>query len=165
MASGVAAQGGTMQVRSSRATRLATPVGLMVAFAAVAGLAACSSSPVEPFETKSTFSCVDDSKQCIAERQATLQSLLADKSRSWVKSPATPHAYASGVRMFAFKQKKTELSCDELGTGRREADAAPGALRSAAGQALSPAQISRGTMFAAEVGRELTTEMKRRCKV
>jgi hypothetical protein len=153
-----------MQVSSSRTTRLARPAVLMMTAATIAGLAACSSGQVEPFETNTTFNCVDDSKQCIGERQAALQSLLADKSRGWVKSPATPQAYASGVRMFAFKQKKAELSCDELGSGRREADAAPGALRSAAGQGLSPAQISRGSMFAAEVGRELSTEMKRRCK-
>ncbi len=154
-----------MQVSSSRKLRLVKSAVCLRAAAAVLGLAACSNGPVEPFETSTSFNCVDDSKQCIGERQAALQGLLSDKSRGWVKAPATPHAYASGVRMFAFKQKKAELSCDELGSGRREADAAPGALRSAAGQGLSPAQISRGTMFAAEVGRELSTEMKRRCKV
>ena len=111
------------------------------------------------------MSCVDDSRQCIDQRQGALKGILSDKSRGWVKEPATPAAYASGVRMFAFKTEKPRLTCDELAAGRREADAAPQSLRGAAGQGLSPAQVSRGVMFAAEVGKELSAEIKRRCRV
>ena len=128
-------------------------------------LAGCSSAPEEPAPVAKGLSCVDDSRQCITERQAALQGLLADRDRRWVKEQATPHAYASGVRLFAYRSKKKDLSCDELASGRREADAAPGSLRGANGQGLSPAQVSRGVMFAAEVARELAAEQKRRCKV
>ena len=89
--------------------------------------------------------------------------MLADKDRAWVKEPATPQAHASGVRLFAFRSKKGEMSCEELSHARKEAEGAPKVLK--ASQGLSPAQISRASLFAAEVNKELTTEMrKRRCR-
>jgi hypothetical protein len=106
------------------------------------------------------LSCIDDSPDCIDQRQAALKDLLADKSRTWVKEAPTPHAHASGVRLFAFRATKAALSCEELAHGRREAEAAPKALKGQPG--ISPAQISRATMFAAEVQRELAAELKRR---
>ena len=116
-------------------------------------------------DTRAGLSCVDDSKECVDQRQATLKSFLADKDRAWVKEPATPQAHASGVRMFAFRSKKKELSCEELAYGRREADAASKTLRGPNGKGLSTAQVSRATLFAAEVSKELTAEMRaRRCK-
>jgi hypothetical protein len=135
------------------------------AAAAVFSLSACTSATVDTTQRAPNFGCVDDSKACIDQRQATLKGLLADPKRSWVRDAASPGAYASGVRMFAFKMEKAKLTCDELGAGRREADGAPQVLRGPSGQGLTPAQISRGVMFAGEVGKELTTEMKRRCKV
>jgi hypothetical protein len=107
--------------------------------------------------------CVDDSKGCIEQRQAALRALQNDKSRSWVKQPASAASYATGVRLFAFKTEKTRLSCDELGAGRREADGAPGILRSSQARGLTPAQVSRGMMFATEVSKELERERQRRC--
>jgi hypothetical protein len=106
--------------------------------------------------------CVDDSAGCIAQRQATLKTMMADPKRSWVRQPAGPYAYAAGVRLFAFRGKKRELTCDELSWGRKEAEAAPAALKGATG--ITPAQASRGTMLAAEVSRELSKEFARRCR-
>lgn len=121
--------------------------------------AACSSG----LDDKAGLSCIDDSKECIDQRQTTLKGMLDDKDRKWVKEAATPHAHASGVRLFAFRSRKKELSCEELAAGRREADGVAKSLRGSEG--LSPAQISRATMFAAEVSKELTVEMRsRRCK-
>lgn len=114
--------------------------------------------------SQSSVGCIDDSKQCIDQRQAALRSIMADKNRSWVKQPATPVTYASGVRLFAFKGRKKEMTCDELAHARREADAAPSVLRSPAAAGLSPAQISRSAMLAEEVSKELALEMKRRCR-
>jgi hypothetical protein len=62
--------------------------------------------------------------------------------------------------LFAFRSAKAELTCDELVHGRREAEAAPRALKGQSG--LSPAQVSRAALFAAEVQRELAAEIKRR---
>jgi hypothetical protein len=88
--------------------------------------------------------------------------LVADRNRTWVRQPATAHSYAAGVRLFAFKTRKRELTCDELVIGVREADAGPRVLRGPDARGLSPAQVSRGTMLAGEVARELRREMQRR---
>lgn len=124
-------------------------------------LAGCAvgESPID----SAGLSCIDDSPRCIAERQATLTQYVSDPERRWVRQPATPSAYASGVRLFAYKKTKASLTCDELAHGKREADGAAASLKGA-GSGLSPAQVSRSTMFAGEVGRELAGEMKKRCK-
>jgi hypothetical protein len=121
------------------------------------GVGPCDTLPDEHFG----LSCVDDSAHCINARQAALNALLADKDRAWVKRKSI-HAreHASGVRLFAFRSTKATLSCEELAYGRREAEAAPKALK---GQPdLSSAQISRATLLAREVQRELAAEMRRR---
>lgn len=128
-----------------------------------AALTGCSvGTGIEP-DARAGLNCIDDSPQCISRRQTTLRHLVEDKNRAWVKEPATAEAYASGVRLFAYKKQKAELSCDELAHGRREAEAARGALKNGASN-LTPAQVSRGTMLAAEVAKELQMEMGRRCK-
>ena len=131
-----------------------------------AGLTACSGSqPESVSEPRAGLACVDDSRHCIEQRQSTLHAMVGDRERKWVKEPASPQAYASGVRLFAFKTRKKDLTCDELSVGKREADAGPGVLRGAGSSGLSPAQVSRGVMLAGEVARELSNEMRRRCKV
>lgn len=114
--------------------------------------------------SKAGLGCVDDSRECIEQRRVALNAIMSDKSRTWVREAPTPEAYASGVRLFAFKTRKSELSCDELAVGRREADNAPAVLRSPQASDLTPAQVSRGLMLGAEVSRELAAEMKRRCR-
>jgi hypothetical protein len=116
-------------------------------------------------DPRAGLSCIDDSKECVDRRQETLKSMLADQDRAWIKEPATPQAHASGVRLFAFRSRKKDLTCEELAIGRREADSVPKTLRGAGGKDMSPAQISRATMFAAEVSKELAVEMRtKRCR-
>src|SRR5215831_12689316 len=56
-------------------------------------------------------------------------------------------------------------ACVELAIGRHEADSVPKALKGPEGKTMSPAQVSRTTMLAAEVAKELAAEMRaRRCK-
>ena len=74
--------------------------------------------------------CVDDSPTCINHRRETLKILVSDPQRSWIQQKPDAISYASGVRLFAFKTKKKELTCSELQTGRLEAEAAPVTLRS-----------------------------------
>jgi len=128
-----------------------------------AALTGCSVGTGIETDARAGLSCVDDSPQCISRRQTTLRHLVEDKDRVWVKEPATTEAYASGVRLFAYKKQKAVLSCDELAHGKREAEAARSALKNGASN-LTPAQVSRGTMLAAEVAKELQMEMGRRCK-
>lgn len=142
-----------MHAASPRQMILAALGGLGLALSACTGM-------LDPGDSKAGLSCVDDSPECVERRESTLKSMLADKSRTWVKEPATPQAHASGVRLFAFRSKKAEMTCEELALARKEAEGAPKALKSA--QGLSPAQISRASMFATEVNRELVAEMKRR---
>jgi hypothetical protein len=118
---------------------------------------------VGPEDNRAGLSCIDDSTECVERRQVTLKAMLADKDRAWVREAPTPQAHASAVRLFAFRSKKSELTCEELAHGRKEAEGAPKMLK--ASQGLSPAQISRASMFAAEVNKELSAEMKkRRCR-
>jgi hypothetical protein len=149
-------QGGT-GMPISHAIRAGVAIGTLL-------LGGCSLNLFSAPETTASTGCVDDSKECIDRRAAALRGMMADKDRRWVREPASPESYASGVRLFAYKSRKRDLSCDELAHGRREADAAPVSLRGPAAAGLTPAQISRGSMLAAEVSKELAAEMKRRCK-
>jgi hypothetical protein len=135
--------------------------------AGLTGLAACAlclaACGMGLDDSRAGLTCIDDSPRCVGQRQATLKAMLADKERKWVREPATPQAHASGVRLFAFRSVKAQLTCEELLHGRREAEAAPRALKGQ--QGLSPAQVSRAALFAAEVQRELAAEMnRRRCR-
>ena len=112
---------------------------------------------------KPGLSCVDDSSTCVSRRKAALQELVNRPDRSWIQERPTAHAYASGVRLFALRKKKSELTCAELKHGQQEAKRAPAVLGSAGGKNLSAGQISRGKMLAVEVSRDLSREIKRRC--
>lgn len=145
------------------ATRLNRRCHAFAATLLAAALAACAGSNA-PSQPQLGLSCVDDSTHCISQRERVFDGYMADKSRSWVKHPVTPEAYASGVRLFALSKKRKDLTCEELLHGKREADGASGALRGPGGKSLTPAQISRGVMLAGEVSRELSREHDRRCK-
>ncbi|MDX2257459.1 MAG: hypothetical protein NW205_00930 [Hyphomicrobiaceae bacterium] len=125
-------------------------------------MAGCGSSGALVTNTAG-LSCVDDSPRCVGERQAALRDMTSDTSKSWIQQPPTAAAYASGVRLFAYKTKKSELTCTELQRGITEANAGPAILRGPAGAGLSPAQVSRGVILAGEVSRELSRERSRRC--
>lgn len=154
-----------MLVKPGKSTSYTSAVVGAAAALALAGLAAGCGNGSVPEVGHKGLQCVDDSPGCIAQRSSALSELNNDRARSWIRQPAPPAAYASGVRLFAYKQKKRELSCDELAIGRREADAGPGILRGPDGKSLTTSQIARGVMLAQEVSRELASEAKRRCKV
>lgn len=142
--------------------RVAVGGTLALSVVAVTG---CAGNPAPEIGPWSTSRCVDDSPACIAERQRTLKALLSDRERRWVREPANADSYAGGVRLFAFKTRKRELTCQELAAARREAEAGPTVLRGPGGRHLTPAQVSRGAMLSTEVSRELAGEMRRRCPV
>lgn len=148
-----------------RATVSANPAMAAAILAAACAwqLSGCAIGQGPAVQTRVGLACVDDSQECIRQRQATLKSMLDDPSRSWVRESPTPEAYASGVRLFAYKTKKKELSCEELARGKLEADTARPSLNSA-GSRLTHAQVARGAMLATEISRELQNEMSRRCK-
>jgi len=143
-------------------------------FALLAGFAAltatqftgCAGSVAPSLNaTAADVGCVDDSQRCLAERKATLETIMNDKSRSWIARPASAGSYAAGVRLFAFMKLKRQLNCAQLTAGLSEAEGAGATLR-AAKTSLTPAQISRGALLGEEVARDMRREMKRRgCKV
>jgi hypothetical protein len=125
-------------------------------------LADCSGFGSDP---RAGLSCLDDSEECLQQRQTTLNSYLNDTDRRWIAEPATAEAHASGVRLFAFRSRKKELSCEELARGRREADGVGKSLHGPDGKSLPPALVARATLLASEVSKELAAEMRaRRCK-
>lgn len=151
-----------MSVRHAAAS--AANLALVAGLLGLSGcLGACAIGTGPEIGARAGLGCVDDSPECVQRRQATLHNMVNDKSKSWVHEPPTPEAYASGVRLFAFKTKKKELTCDELKRGKLEADTAKTSVGTLAGR-LTPAQISRSVMLAGEVGRELQNEINRRCK-
>ena len=137
---------------------------LVASIVALSGtLASCSVLTLETAATAPPRAdCVDDSPACVERRSAALKEMMRDKKHTWVREPANAHSYAAGVRLFAFKSRKRDLSCEELAHGKREADGAPAALNGPESGGLSPAQKSRGTLLAVEVSRELAAEMRRR---
>lgn len=66
------------------------PRQVAVAFLIGAGLAltACSGG-LGPPDNRAGLSCIDDSTECVEQRQTTLKAMLADKDRAWVKEPAS----------------------------------------------------------------------------
>jgi hypothetical protein len=147
-----------MTVTGTCSTLLTVTLGAMCLALACAG---CS-GPSAEFTTTSSLNCVDDSPQCVASRQSSLRRMVADKDKTWVKQPADAQAHASGVRLFALRQRRRDLTCDELAHGKREADAAPAVLRANAGK-LTHAQVARGVILAGEVSRDLGREQAKRC--
>jgi hypothetical protein len=138
-----------------------TILSLTLGALCLAGASGCS-SPDANFTTTSSLNCVDDSPQCVSSRQSALRGMVADKNKSWVKQPADASAHASGVRLFALRQRRRDLTCDELAHGKREADAAPAVLRANTTR-LTHAQIARGVILAGEVSRDLAREQAKRC--
>jgi hypothetical protein len=138
---------------------------LCVALTLAVSLSACSGADVAT-ETiaRPGLGCIDDSPRCIAERGTVLKTYMADRNKAFLREPASPSAYASGVRLWAIKSRKRELTCDELNNARREADAAAPTLRGPGGQGMTPAQISRGIMLAQDVSKEIGNEHGRRCR-
>jgi hypothetical protein len=128
------------------------------------GLIGCGGTTEPAFAQQRGLKCVDDSNVCISQRKMVYDSYMADKSRAWIKHPAGPHDYASGVRLMAFSKMRKDLTCDELARGKEEADRGPAALSGGAHAGLTPAQVSRGSMLAREVSRELAREIARRCR-
>lgn len=162
--SGPRMNGLSMQALARRPRETVPLLGCAWSVASLLLIGGCASPLIETPPPAQGLACVDDSQRCIDQRMASLKGLMSDRDRRWIREPATPQAYASGVRLFAYKGRKKELTCEELAIGKREADAGPGILRGPNGSGLSPAQISRGTMLSGEVAKELAMESRRRCK-
>jgi hypothetical protein len=135
-------------------------MALVLAMFAVGGCAGNEAALGDPARG---LKCVDDSNVCISQRKMVYDSYMADSSRDWVKQPAGPHEYASGVRLMALSKKRKELTCSELQHGKEEADRGPNVLTGGAYVGLTSMQVARGAMLSREVSKELAREIARRC--
>ncbi|CEJ86437.1 conserved hypothetical protein [Hyphomicrobium sp. GJ21] len=137
---------------------------MIAALATCFELAGCAGVPDPAFAQQRGLKCVDDSNVCISQRKMVFDSYMADKSRAWIKQPAGPHEYASGVRLMAYSKMRKDLSCEQLAHAKEEADRGPASLSGGSYVGLTTAQVARGAMLAREVSRELANEMARRCR-
>lgn len=137
---------------------------MIAALASCIELAGCAGAPDPAFAQQRGLKCVDDSNVCISQRKMVYDSYMTDKTRAWMKQPAGPHEYASGVRLMAYSKMRKDLSCDELVRAKEEADRGPASLSGGAYVGLTSAQVARGAMLAREVSRELAGEIGRRCR-
>ncbi len=140
---------------------------LLAAVVGVAGgITGCASTGLDNATGLSAgLNCVDDSAQCLARRRTALSEIMQDKHGKWIEQPPNARADASGVRLFAYKQRKRELNCRQLRIGYAEARGARQRLRAANSPDLTPALVSRGAILGDEVARELKREIRRRkCK-
>ena len=125
----------------SRARHASTVYNATLTLSLVAlALVGCATNKLPKVAT-----CLDDSSGCISQRQATLNTMLADPNRAWVGKTPTPVVYATGVRLFAWRKSKSDLSCGELKSGIAETGGArttlaeniPGASKTRIGQIIA----------------------------
>lgn len=141
---------------------LRRPALILATISAAFVVTCCANNSPELGITATGLNCVDDSPKCIDRRQSALRALLSDPQRRWILQSPDAEAYASGVRLFAFKKSKKNLTCTELNAGIREASGARSALRAASAR-LTHNQIARGALLGDEVASELRREHNRRC--
>lgn len=139
-------------------------IRLIAALASCCVLTGCAGAPDPAFAQQRGLKCVDDSNVCISQRKMVFDSYMADKSRAWMKQPAGPHEYASGVRLMAYSKIRKDMSCEQLAHAKNEADHGPASLSGGSYVGLTTGQVARGAMLAREVSRELSNEMARRCR-
>jgi hypothetical protein len=157
----------------ARHDRLDAPCGAVVRCALRANapyvlvllLCACSGPVGEaPSTANPAAGCVDDSKHCIEKRQAALKSMLADPKRAWVRAPESPAGYATGVKFFAYRQVKGQLTCAELAHGREETRLVVGALKQGSVPGANDSRIAQVKDMAGQLNKELAREFDRVCK-
>ena len=151
--------GGSTAIATSSRRLISTVPALLLS----AMLAACSATEPEPAAPHAAAGCVDDSKTCIEKRGAALKAMLADQKRAWVTKPETPAAYATGVKLFAYRGKKGELTCAELAHGREETRSMPQALKPGSVQGMNDSRLAQVRDLSGQVHKELAKEFDRAC--
>jgi hypothetical protein len=93
---------------------------------------------------------------------SVLKAMVADPERAWMRQPASPAVLANGVRLFAYRALKTQLTCGELAAAMTEIETAAQTFSGGVG-GLKPEQITRVRILSVEVGTELQAENAQRC--
>jgi hypothetical protein len=91
-----------------------------------------------------------------------LKALIEDPQRGWIGNLVPTTEYARGVRLFAYRALRAQLTCNELILALAEIEAARKPLaRPVPG--VTPAQAARARMLSDEVEAELRVERAARC--
>ena len=137
-------------------------VAALVAIALAAGCTPLSST----LETSNNpaAGCVDDSKHCIDKRMSTLKVMVADQKRTWVYQQESPASYATGVKLFAYRATKAQLTCGELSHGRQETADAALSLKSGSVPGMNDSRLAQVRDMSAQVSKELGREFDKVCK-
>ena len=137
----------------------------MAALAAAWLLGACTPISSSPEASNNPAAgCVDDSKHCIDKRMSTLKVMVADQKRSWVYQQESPASYATGVKLFAYRATKAQLTCGELSHGRQETADAALSLKSGSVPGMNDSRLAQVRDMSAQVSKELGREFDKVCK-
>lgn len=99
------------------------------------------------------------SSDCLAR----LKALVEDPKRGWIgQSQPKPAEYADGIRLFAYRALRGQLSCGELAVALVEMNAAAKAFREPV-ESLPPDKIARLRSLVSKVEVELRAERASRC--
>ena len=126
-------------------------------------LAACSGTEPPPPPPNAAAGCVDDSKHCIEMRGHALKAMLADGKRTWVTKPESPAAYATGVKLFAYRGTRDKLTCAELAHGREETRSMPQTLKPGSVAGMNDSRLAQVRDMSGQVHKELAKEFDRAC--
>ena len=151
----------TSHTTSRTFARVRPTAPLVILLSAI--LAGCSGTESTPPPSNPAAGCVDDSKHCIEMRGQALKGMMADPKRTWVTKPETAAAYATGVKLFAYKSKKAEMTCAELAHGREETRTMPQALKPGSVQGMNDSRLAQVRDLSGQVNKELSKEFDRAC--
>ena len=150
------------QTQSFSSRRSPARAASLVALLAASLLAACSGTEPPP-PPNAAAGCVDDSKHCIEMRGQALKAMLADTKRAWVTKPETPAAYATGVKLFAYRGTRDKMTCAELAHGREETRSMPQTLKPGSVPGMNDSRLAQVRDRSGQVNKELSKEFDRAC--
>jgi len=91
-----------------------------------------------------------------------LRALVENSDRSWMRRAETPAEVLTGVRIFAYRALRAQLTCGELGVALAQLAGVPTKLRTPP-PGSRPQEVASATRLAAEVHEELSAERETRC--
>ena len=89
--------------------------------------------------------------------------MLGDPKRSWITKPEMAAAYATGVKLLAYRGKKVEMTCAELAHGREETRTMPQTLKPGSVQGMNDSRLAQVRDLSGQVNKELSREFDRAC--
>jgi hypothetical protein len=96
-------------------------------------------------------------------RGQALKAMLADPKRSWVTKPESPAAFATGVKLFAYRGVRDKMTCAELAHGRAETVTMPQTLKPGSVPGMNDSRLAQVRDMSGQINKELSKEFDRAC--